>query len=197
MRYRLNECASDSDEGVRAVGRMMEICHKLDPTRPATFASNRPLRDRCFDLVDIAAMNVYPGWYGEEPLDAVPAKLAEFARLCPGKPKVISEIGAGAIRGCHSEEPSVPWSEEFQAEYISSVMRSVTGDPAWSGVMLWQFCNANTYTGTVFKTGRPRGFNNKGLLDEYRRPKAAWRALQNVIEEWKNASSQHKEKQQK
>ncbi|MBQ7208592.1 MAG: hypothetical protein IJS01_12410 [Lentisphaeria bacterium] len=185
----LNECASDSDEGVRAVGRMMEICHKLDPTRPATFAGNRPLRDRCFDLVDIVSMNVYPGWYGEEPLDAVPAKLAEFARLCPEKPRVVSEIGAGAIWGCHSEEPFVPWSEEFQAKYTASVLRSVMDDPGWSGVMLWQFCNANTYTGTVFKTGRPRGFNNKGLLDEYRRPKAAWRALKNVIEEWKNSSS--------
>ena len=64
----------------------------------------------------------------------------------------------------------------------------------FSGVMLWQFCNSNTYTGTVHMPGRPRGFNNKGLLDEYRRPKAAWRALKNVIGEWKNASSQHKEK---
>ena len=74
----LNECASDSDEGVRAISRLMEICHKLDPTRPATFAGNRPLRDRCLDLVDIVAMNVYPGWYGEEEIPAVPAKLDEY-----------------------------------------------------------------------------------------------------------------------
>ena len=180
----LNECASDTDAGIAAVSRLMKICHAIDPTRPATFACNRPLRDRCFELADIAAMNVYPGWYGEDDVSALPARLEEFSRLCPEKPKVISEIGAGAILSCHSEAPYVPWSEEFQAEYTVSVLRSVLENPRWSGVMLWQFCNANTFTGTVFKTGRPRGFNNKGLLDEYRRPKLAWNALKDVIRQW-------------
>ena len=177
----LNECASDTEAGIRAVGRMMDICHRTDPTRPATFASNRPLRDLCFHLPDIIAMNVYPGWYGEEPISDIPAKLDAFSRLCPGKPKVISEIGAAAIYGCHSEPPYVPWSEDFQAEYISCAVRSVMDNPEWSGFMLWMFCNANTYTDTTSKTGRPRGYNNKGLLDEYRRPKAAWRALRDLI----------------
>ena len=177
----LNECASDTDAGIQAIGRMIEICHRLDPTRPATFASNRPLRDRCFDLVDIVSMNVYPGWYGEEDISAVPVRLEEFSRMCPGKPKVISEIGAAAVYGYHSAEPYVPWSEEFQAEYISLVIESVMNNPQWCGVMLWMFCNANTYTGTVYKTGRPRGYNNKGLLDEYRRPKMVWNILREII----------------
>ena len=67
-------------------------------------------------------MNVYPGWYGTDDISAAPERLAEFSRLCPGKPKVISEIGAGAIYGFHSEAPHVPWSEEFQAEYTSLVV---------------------------------------------------------------------------
>ena len=178
----LNECASDTEAGIRAVKRMMEICHRLDPTRPATFASNRPLRDRCFDLVDMVSMNVYPGWYGEGSLSDIPARLEEFSRLCPGKVKVISEIGAAAMYGFRSGEPCVPWSEEFQSEYISLTVSSVMSNPQWSGVMLWVFCNANTYTGTVYKTGRPRGYNNKGLLDEYRRPKLAWHALRNLLQ---------------
>ena len=179
----LNECASDTDAGIAAVKRMMDICHRMDPSRPATFASNRPRRDLCFHLTDIISMNVYPGWYGEENISSVPEKLDEFSRLCPGKPKVISEIGAGAIYGCRSEAPYVPWSEEFQTDYISCVMHSVIENPQWSGVMLWMFCNANTYTDTTYKTGRPRGYNNKGLLDEYRRPKAAWNSLKTVIRE--------------
>ena len=177
----LNECASETEAGVRAVGRMMEICHRLDPTRPATFAGNRPLQDKCLDLVDIVAMNVYPGWYGEDGISDVPAILEEYSRLCPGKVKVISEIGAGAICGFHSEAPSVPWSEEYQAEYIALVIQSVMSNPQWSGFVLWMFCNANTYTDTVHKTGRPRCYNNKGLLDEYRRPKLAWNALRKEL----------------
>lgn len=183
----LNECASDTEAGVRAVRRMMEICHRLDPSRPATFASNRPMRDLCFDLVDIVSMNVYPAWYGEEKLSEIPAKLDKFSRLSPNKPQVVSEIGAAAIYGSRSEEPYVPWTEDYQAEYVSQVMRSVLENPSWSGVMLWMFCNANTYTETVYKTGRPRGYNNKGLLDEYRRPKQAFRDLPKII---KNANIQ-------
>ncbi|OQA82863.1 MAG: hypothetical protein BWY31_03043 [Lentisphaerae bacterium ADurb.Bin242] len=39
---------------------------------------------------------------------------------------------------------------------------------------LWQFCNCCTCISTQHFFTRPRGFNNKGVLDEYRRPKLAW-----------------------
>ena len=42
-----------------------------------------------------------------------------------------------------------------------------------SGVALWQFCDTRTYGGRR-SLDRPRGFNNKGLLNEYRRPKLAY-----------------------
>ena len=170
----LNECASDTQEAYQVIKRYMAVCHEEDASRPATFATNRPERDICFDLVDIVSMNVYPAWYGTEKLEEIPERLDHFATLVRGKPKVVSEIGAAAICGDHS---GAPWSEEYQAEYIRQVVTSVRSNPQWSGVMLWLFCNANTYTGTVYFPGRPRGFNNKGLLDEYRRPKMAWKLL--------------------
>ena len=64
-------------------------------------------------------------------------------------------------------------------------MRAVLDHPEWSGISLWLFCNANTYTRTTHKTGRPRGYNNKGLLDEYRRPKMAWNTLKKLIRQEK------------
>lgn len=177
----LNECASDSDQGIRAVKRMMDICHRLDPTRPAAFASNRPRTDRCFDFTDIIAMNVYPGWYGDDEIEDIPARLEELSRIYPEKPKLISEIGAAAIYGSHSSEPYVPWTEEFQSEYIALAVNAVLEHQEWSGIILWLFCNANTYTRTGNRIGRPCGYNNKGLLDEYRRPKMAWHTLKEII----------------
>lgn len=177
----LNECANDSKPGLKTVERMMEICHRLDPTRPATFASNRPHEDLSLELADIIALNVYPGWYGEDEISDIQARLEEFSHLYPDKPKVISEIGAAAIYGSHSSEPYVPWTEEFQSEYVSQVMHAVLDHREWSGVMLWMFCNVNTYTRGASRVTRPRGYNNKGLLDEYRRPKVAWNTLKKII----------------
>lgn len=170
----LNECASDEKAAYELISRYVAVCHEEDPSRPATFASNRPEKDICLDLVDIVAMNVYPAWYTQEKVDEIPQFLKALTAIAPGKPKVISEIGAAAICGDHSGSP---WSEEYQAEYIRQVVTSVKNDPAWSGVMIWLFCNCNTYTGGKCFPARPRGFNNKGLLDEYRRPKMAWRIL--------------------
>jgi len=40
-------------------------------------------------------------------------------------------------------------------------------------VVLWQFCDTRSYVGVGDVRGKPRGFNNAGLFDEYRRPKLA------------------------
>ncbi|MBR4665480.1 MAG: hypothetical protein IKO93_16570, partial [Lentisphaeria bacterium] len=71
-----------------------------------------------------------------------------------------------------------------------TVIRSVMENPAWSGFMIWMFCNANTYTDTAYRTGRPRSYNNKGLVDEYRRATTAWRMLPEIIRPYLAGSCQ-------
>ena len=51
----------------------------------------------------------------------------------------------------------------------------------YTGVALWLFCDANTYLETGYFFTRPRGFNNKGMLNEYRRPKLAWTRLSDLL----------------
>ena len=46
---------------------------------------------------------------------------------------------------------------------------------------MWQFCNARTYTANSCVLTRPRGFNNKGAVDEYRRPKLAWHRIRQML----------------
>ena len=49
-----------------------------------------------------------------------------------------------------------------------------------NGVALWQFCDCRTYNcGRAER--RPRAFNNKGTVDEYRRPKEAYEVVKRVF----------------
>lgn len=176
----LNECGSSRAWARPAVRRMAELCRAMDPTRPTAFASNRPDDDLCFDLVDLHAINIYPGWYrGGDVADVAPAIRNHLEKLS-SRPVIISEIGASAIYGDHS---GVRWSEEYQAALVCEVLRTVKEDARCSGAALWMFADANTYINNVDALARPRGFNNKGLLDEYRRPKLAWGRVSEILHE--------------
>ena len=54
-------------------------------------------------------------------------------------------------------------------------------DPRVSGLFLWQF--ADVRVSGEWATGRPRTYNNKGIVDEYRRPKMAYRTVQELFRE--------------
>ncbi len=93
-----------------------------------------------------------------------------------GKPYFVSEVGAGAIPGWRDAMAGY-WSEAYQARLLNAAVRAVVGDEACSGVAVWQLMDQRTYNGPG-ALSRPRSFNNKGVLDEYRRPKhAAWAAV--------------------
>lgn len=174
----LNECESHTEEARFLIRHLAGLARKLDPDRPVSFASNRPLKDVCFDLIDICSINVYPAWYSEGGTDTVEQELNHYAEHLPEKPLIVTEIGASAICGDHSGNR---WSEEYQAELVEAAVRKVLSDPRFTGVSLWQFANSNTYLNSINALSRPGGYNNKGLVDQYRRPKAAWRRLSDLL----------------
>lgn len=95
------------------------------------------------------------------------------------RPFIISEIGAGAIYG-HRDALGGVWTEEYQAAYLSEVCAEVLGNDDIAGVSIWQFCDGRTYNGAA-ALRRPRAYNNKGILDEYRRrPKLAYAAVKGI-----------------
>ncbi len=175
----LNECQSNTEEARVLIGRLVELIRKLDPDRPVSFASNRPMKDICFDLIDICSINVYPAWYSEGGIDTVEPEINHYAEHVPEKPLIVTEIGASAICGDHSGNR---WSEEYQADLMEAVVRKVQTDPRFTGVSLWQFANANTFLNSIDALNRPCGYNNKGLVDQYRRPKFAWRRLSEILQ---------------
>ncbi len=174
----LNECDSRTKGGRREHERVIKLLRKLDPTRPVTFASNKREEDICLDLVDIVSWNRYDAWYSGAPEDIEPAirKILRWLHSPRsgggrGKPVIMSECGAGAIYACRNPN-CAKWTEEYQAKVLDETLRVYLNHPDIVGVAVWQFCDCRV-TGNRW-SGRPRTMNNKGTVDEFRRPKLAY-----------------------
>ncbi len=185
----LNEGESHRPSSRDLYRRLVKTIREIDPTRLVTYAGNHPFEDINLDLVDVISVNTYPGWYAEDrnnqrPLEEIPRKLKELMaflddRGYADKPILISEIGAGAIPGWH-DTYRLHWSEEYQSDHLACVCQEITKAERLSGVALWQFCDCRTHAGAR-ALGRPRTFNNKGLLDEFRRPKMAFETVRKAF----------------
>jgi beta-glucuronidase len=146
-----------------------------------TYASNHPFDDLCFDLADIMSINTYPGWYMGS-IDEIPAWLDRIvAHLDAGvgvdKPLIISEIGAGAIPGWRDWNGE-RWTEQYQARLLEAVIRYLFVERSRAcGLSIWLYNDFRT-AATV---GRPRGFNDKGVVDEFRRPKLAYEVVRRML----------------
>ena len=178
---------NEGDSSLQGDGRklyedMIGTLRKLDSTRLITYASNAYTKDINFDLVDVVSLNAYPGWYAANqetmrPLGEIRPKFNTFIKFLhdsgfDDKPFIISEVGAGAIYGWR-DRLRAHWSEEYQADYLDEVLTYFDETPRIAGIALWQFIDCRTYSSSR-ALGRPRAFNNKGLFDEYRRPKLAF-----------------------
>jgi beta-glucuronidase len=178
----LNESFGNKPESRKLHEALADTLRKADSTRPVSFATCRHDEDINLDLADIICVNIYPGWYTESenaaPIEEIKPAIRSIMNRIDAvgqadKPFIISEIGAGAIYGWHDAHRA-HWSEEFQSDYMREVCEEVIQNDKINGVALWQFCDCRTadYAGKAL--GRPRAFNNKGIVDEYRRPKMAY-----------------------
>jgi beta-glucuronidase len=154
-----------------------ELIKSLDASRPTTFASCRHGNDRCQDLPDICSWNVYPRWYEErEPIAYLNDLIARFEpRGMAGKPMIVSETGAGALPGYRDPIRRAKWSEERQATILTELVHAYADHPRVTGLYIWQFCDVRV--DESWATSRPRCMNNKGVVDEYRRPKLGYDAV--------------------
>lgn len=192
LRGFLNEGESEKEEARECYEALIRLVREQDPHRLVTYASNREMRDLFLELVDVVCFNIYPGWYAanredEQPLGEIVQRIQHNLeglkqRGLSGKPFIISEIGAGAIYGWR-DPICAHWSEEYQREYLKIVCKEVVDNDRIAGVALWQFCDCRTYRGSG-ALGRPRAFNNKGTLDEYRRPKLAYESVREIFIEY-------------
>jgi beta-glucuronidase len=186
----LNEAGTDEPYVRPLFEETVATLRALDSTRLISYASMFALTDRCFDLVDLISLNIYPGWYGCEDVEAPLELIAPFMKKCfaqldaaglAEKPVIVSEIGAEALYGWHDAHHGF-FTEEYQAEYLRTAGLEALQNPRCSGIAFWHFSDARTYGGGR-SLKRPRAFNNKGTLDEYRRPKLAYAAVRALFRE--------------
>ena len=149
--------------------------------RIVTYATDKPLEDLCLEYCDLISINAYHGWYGGT-VDSWSKFLKDVrdrkdALGYSHKPVIFSEFGAAALYGHHTFD-DIHWTEEYQAKLISHALELFHGDSMCVGFYIWQFTDVRTCLEAGIN--RARGFNNKGILNEYRKPKAAYYAVKEL-----------------
>lgn len=177
----LNECASDTEYGRECYAAQYALIQELDTSRPRSSASCRFKTDICFGYPEVVSYNIYPQWYHDTPVKEYLSDLYNWVQTDTegaGKPFLITEIGAGAIYG-YRTPAHVKWSEEYQAEALEKQINAVFEQEGCSGIYIWQFCDVRVCDSWFDK--RPRTMNNKGIVDEYRRPKLSYDVVKKLF----------------
>jgi beta-glucuronidase len=151
---------------------MAETARSLDDTRPITYAAHMEPEDNLgMKYYDVLCLNKYYGWYvnpGDlyNMLPLFSDCLDKFYKAF-NKPILVSEFGADAIAGMHSE-PIQMFSEEYQAETIVEQYKILSKKEYCIGAHIWAFAD--------FKTAQSISrilLNRKGLFTRDRQPKLA------------------------
>lgn len=107
--------------------------------------------------------------------DLAPCVCAETERK--KRPVNVIEPGAEALYGCHNGYGS-KWTEEYQARELTERLRACAETENCLGVYVRQLCDTRADGGEPVP---PRGMNNEGLTDEYRRKKLAYNAVREMF----------------
>ncbi len=159
-----------------------KILREKGGNRLITHASNHPLNDNDMGFDDIISINIYHGWYryggyngniGDWDIMVEQLRQRREEMGWTDKPVIMSEFGAAALAGYHTPfDSGIKWSEEYQRDILEYCIELFHKTDYMRGTYLWQFTNIRT--SPSMDINRARYFNNKGILDEYRNPKAAY-----------------------
>ncbi len=182
----LNENESRKEETRPVIKALYDEIRAIDKHCLISFASNKYEKDVCMDFPDVIAMNPYPGWYDStydniSGIGNIKRVLHDLSESMPkDKPFLITEIGAEAIYGFR-DPLKARWTEEYQAELMEQCCDYALSEEECAGIAIWQFADTRSYVTGPNIYARSRGFNNKGILDEFRRPKSAWDTISRLI----------------
>ncbi|GLX70535.1 glycoside hydrolase family 2 protein [Paenibacillus glycanilyticus] len=186
-----NEIDSRTQDAYELTKRMVELVRQLDSSRLVTYATMHPLEDVLLPLVDVIGINKYYGWY-EGQVEGFKGMLEKFherteALGAGDKPVLMTEFGGAGIFGDVGWEPRL-FSEDYQSHIVTEALHIFREDPRIGGTYIWQFADIRgdlKSNGSHFRD-RARSFNNKGLVNEYRKPKQAFREVRRIYKSWED-----------
>lgn len=189
-----NESYTLGRRAVAVYRRLRDTVREFDATRLVTLAEftyGKKLLDRRRrggDVVDVLSVNAYYGWYYGKKED-VDERLRELHGRYPDLPILLSEFGAGAVRGRHESDgpyaaPRIPpgrtFSEEHQAALLEHYVNVAKRLPFVHGVSPWVY--ADFYC-PEFPHNPVPYFNLKGVCTADRVPKVAYGVLRRLYSE--------------
>jgi beta-glucuronidase len=152
-------------------GAMADKVRALDPTRLVSAAllverskvdgrEVLAIQDPLVEKLDVLAVNTYAGWYGADPLDAIPNLQWEVPQ---DRPLILSEFGADALAG-YRNDGGKKFSEEYQAQYYRKTLAMADRMPTLRGMSPWILKDFRSprREHPVFQNG----WNRKGLVSE-------------------------------
>lgn len=167
-----NEPVVQSQEGKEFFRQMAQTARACDPTRPLTYAAHMEPEDNLgMEFFDVIGINKYYGWYdfpGELEkgtqclLECMDRFYAAFH-----KPLLLTEFGADAMAGMHSQPPRM-FSEEYQSELLKKQYTAAKTRPYCIGAHIWAFADFQTPQAVNRMMG-----NRKGVFTRDREPKMA------------------------
>ena len=186
------ECETDLESTRAFVKAMVDATRSLDDTRLVVMASNRPLTDVSYDLFDVVGVNYWSGWYDGESIPDGIKFLATMAQKYPNKPLLITSHGWEGWFGERRVQEKTPWSEDLQADYLTKIAdvymsyKNIVGEIVWtfSDFRVSNWNDVSIQESNLAYLGRPLLVNHKGMVDFYRRPKAAYFSMKEKFAEW-------------
>lgn len=162
----------ENEQAINCLGGLVKQAKQLDPTRLATFVGVSGGPASWLGVGDIVCINRYYGWYTN------PGDMKSAMKILDGeleriyglyhKPIIMTEFGADAIAGEHSEY-AVMFSEEFQCNFLTDYLNLANTKDYIAGMHIWNFADFTTGQ-AMFRVAAK---NFKGVFTQDRRPKMA------------------------
>jgi beta-galactosidase/beta-glucuronidase len=160
---------------------------KADASRLVTFCSFYYIWDKAFSYVDVIAINEYFGWELAS-LGMLAPMLDKINKDWPGKPVIVSELGAQAGRGHRNPRPrlagpvtsifSKDLSEDHQALFIRSHLDTIWGRRSYvNGMVVWAYADYMTGQNKARTSDMPVGLNGCGIVTGDRQQKLSYSIL--------------------